>query len=132
MLLLFPTLACSADWPTWRHDVTRSGVTSEELPKEMYFSWSREMHQPRVAWPNEPRLQFDAANESIVVGETLFIGSSYDGSLRAFDTRTGNAKWTFFTGGPIRCAPVGGKEKVYVGSDDGYLYCLNAATGKEL
>ncbi|VAX41383.1 hypothetical protein MNBD_PLANCTO02-2185 [hydrothermal vent metagenome] len=85
-----------------------------------------------MAWENEPRLQFDTANEPIVMGRTLFVGSSHDGSVRAFDTKTGARRWTFFTEGPIRFAPVGWKNKIYVGSDDGYLYCLNAKTGKEL
>jgi len=137
LCFLLPMLLCSAitnaaDWPTWRHDATRSGTTAEELPEDVQLRWSRELPQPRMAWPNEPRLQFDAANEPIVMGKTLFIGSSYDGSLRAFDTETGAARWTFFTDGPIRCAPVAWKKNVYVGSDDGYMYCLNAVTGKEL
>ncbi len=132
ILLLSPALAVSADWPTWRHDVTRSGTSSEELPEELFLRWSRELPEPQIAWPNEPRLQFDAANEPIVLGTTLFIGSSCDGSLRAFDTESGEARWTFYTEGPIRCAPVAWEDKVYVGSDDGYLYCLDATTGKEL
>ncbi len=132
LLFLFALTANAADWPMWRHDVARSGATSEKLPDEVHLQWSREMPAAKVAWPNEPRLQFDAVNESVVVGKTLFVGSSYDGSLRAFDTETGEAKWTFYTEGPIRCAPVAWKNKVAVGSDDGYLYCLNAATGEKL
>ncbi len=132
LLLFSPFLAEAADWPMWRHDVARSGVTSEKLPDELHLQWSREARPAKVAWPNEPRLQFDAVNEPIVVGKTLFVGSSYDGSLRAFDTETGNAKWSFFTEGPIRCAPVAWKDRVAVGSDDGYLYCLNATTGEEI
>ena len=132
LLLISPVLAVSADWPTWRHDVTRSGTSSEELPRELHLRWSRALPEPQVAWPNEPRLQFDAANEPIVLGKTLFIGSACDGSLRACDTESGEARWAFFTEGPIRCAPVAWQDKVYAGSDDGYFYCLNATTGKEL
>ena len=127
-----PVPAESADWPTWRHDVTRSGTSSEELPQELHLRWSHKLPEPQIAWPNEPRLQFDAANEPIVLGKTLFVGSSRDGSLRAHDTETGKARWTFYTEGPIRCAPVAWEDKVYVASDDGYLYCLNTTTGKEL
>ncbi len=124
--------AVPADWPTWRHDVTRSGVSPSELPGTLYLRWSRGLPRPVMAWPNEPRLQFDGANEPIVMGKTLFLGSSYDGSLRAFATESGELRWTFYTEGPIRCAPVAWKERVYVGSDDGYLYCLTAATGEML
>ncbi len=130
--VLFPILAAAADWPTWRHDVTRSGASSEQLPQELHLRWWRELPPQQVAWPNEPRLQFDAAAEPVVLGKTLFIGSSCDGSVRAFDTGSGEARWTFFTEGPVRCAPVVWEGKVYAGSDDGYLYCLDAATGSEL
>jgi len=132
LLPFSPGFVDAADWPMWRCDVARSGATSEKLPDEIHLQWSREMPVAKVAWPNEPRLQFDAVNEPVVVGKMLFVGSSYDGSLRAFDTETGDAKWTFYTEGPIRCAPVAWNDKVAVGSDDGYLYCLNADTGKEV
>ena len=33
------------------------------------------------------------------------------------------------TEGPVRCAPACWKGKIYAGSDDGYLYCLDAASG---
>ena len=131
LLPFSPFFVEAADWPMWRHDTARSGVTSEKLPDEIHLQWSREAPAAKVAWPNEPRLQFDAVNEPVVVGKTLFVGSSYDGSLRAFDTESGDAKWAFYTDGPIRCAPVAWNGKVAVGSDDGYLYCLDAATGEE-
>ena len=131
-LLCIPVQAESADWPTWRHDVNRSGSSPENLPRELHLRWSRNLPKPQIAWPNEPRLQFDTANEPVVMGKTLFVSSSCDGSLRAYDTDSGETRWTFYTEGPIRCAPLAWKDKVYVGSDDGYLYCLNAATGQEI
>ncbi len=132
MLFLTPSWVVFADWPTWRHDAARSGSCSEELPSKLYPRWSRELPAPQVAWPNEVRLQFDMANEPIVLGKMLFVGSSCDGSLRAFDTETGEVRWIFYTEGPIRCAPVAWEGRVYVGSDDGFLYCLDAKTGREL
>jgi outer membrane protein assembly factor BamB len=47
----------------------------------------------------------------------------------ACETETGAEKWKFYTEGPVRCAPACWKGKVYAGSDDGYLYCLDAQTG---
>ncbi len=125
-------VAAAADWPTWRHDAARSGTSAEELPPTLHLRWSRELPAPRMAWPNEPRLQFDTANEPIVSDKTLLVGSSCDGSLRALNTETGEVRWTFYTEGPIRCAPVAWEGNVFVGSDDGFFYCLDLATGKEL
>ncbi|MBM3890584.1 MAG: hypothetical protein FJ388_15840, partial [Verrucomicrobia bacterium] len=74
-------------------------------------------------------LHFDASNEPIVLGKRLFVGSALDGSVRAFDTETGGQRWKFYTEGPIRFAPAGWRDRVFVGSDDGWLYCLDAASG---
>ena len=38
-------------------------------------------------------------------------------------------KWKFYTEGPVRCAPACWRGRVYAGSDDGYLYCLDGQTG---
>ena len=38
--------------------------------------------------------------------------------------------WSFKTGGPIKSSPVISQGRVFIGSDDGNLYELNAATGE--
>jgi hypothetical protein len=65
--------------------------------------------------------------------------------VRALDLKTGREKWHFITGGPVRFAPAFAtsttlgatagkpqieKSRVYFGSDDVYVYCLNAQTGR--
>ena len=114
----------------WRHNVLRSGITPEELPAQLHLQWSRELPVTGVAWPNESRLQFDASIEPVVLGKRLFVGSAVDGSLRAFDTESGRELWHFYSDGPVRLAPVAWKETVCFGSDDGFLYSLDASTGK--
>ena len=82
------------------------------------------------AWPDQPKMQFDAAYEPIVLGKTLFIGSPREDCLIAIDTASGQEKWRYFTDGPIRFAPVGSNGRIYFTSDDGHLYCVDAAKGK--
>lgn len=118
------------DWPMWRHDAKRSGVSPEELANILHLTWSMEIAPARLAWPNEPRLHFDASIEPIVKGKLLFVGSPLDGSVRAYDTESGNELWKFYTEGPIRFAPVAWNDGLYIGSDDGFLYHLDATTGK--
>jgi len=122
-------VASGADWPMWRYDANRSGASPQELAEDLHLQWTRELPPYRLAWPNEPRLHFDSSYEPVVLGKMLFIGSPYDGSVSAFDTETGKEKWKFYTEGPVRLAPVAWEGKVYFGSDDGYVYCLDAAEG---
>jgi glucose dehydrogenase len=124
-------VAGAHDWPTWRYDAGRSAATPEELPAQLHLQWTRDLAHPTPAWPeSQDRLQFDASYEPVVAGKTLFIGSMVADRVTAYDTQTGAEKWRFYTDGPVRFAPVVYKNKLYVASDDGYLYCLNAENGE--
>ncbi len=129
--ILFPCgIAAGDDWPMWRHDAGRSAASPQELPGQLHLQWTRELAPPRPAWPkSQDRLQFDASYEPIVAGQTLFVGSMVNDRVTAYDTQTGFEKWRFYTDGPVRFAPVVHKGKLYVASDDGYLYCLDADSG---
>ena len=126
--------AQAADWPTDRHDVARSSVSTEQLAMPLSERWAyRPLHPPRPSWPttqwNETKSVFDRTYHVAVAGDALFFGSSADGKVYALDTDTGSTRWTFFTGGPVRVAPTVWEGSVYVASDDGYAYCLSAQTG---
>ena len=129
-LLLFPTLAAAADWPTWRADAERSGYTAEQLPAQLSLAWTyKPLHPPQPSWPRDDRMLFDRAHDVAVAGGTLFFGSSADCRVIALDAATGTEKWTYVTNGPVRFAPAAWKDRVYAASDDGSLYCLSAADG---
>jgi len=119
-----------ADWPMWRYDTQRSAASPDKLPGELHLQWTRQLPPVRPAWPNEPRLHFDASYEPVVLGQRLFVASPNDGSVVAYATDTGEELWRFYADGPVRLAPVAFHDSVYIGSDDGYLYCLDAAAGK--
>ena len=149
---LYPLLAAFAlltavairadDWPTYRHDARRSGVTPEELTLPLAEAWSfKPKFPPRHAWgdpqpkPIEthlelPRVRFDDAFHVAAADNRVFFGSSSDNAVYALDAETGDLLWRFHTEGPIRCAPTVARGKVYVGSDDGHVFCLNAKSGK--
>ena len=122
--------AFSADWPMWRYDANRSAASPVELPAQLHLRWRRQLPPPRPAFPDEPRLCFDASYEPVVMNKTMFVPSMVNDSITAFDTGTGVEKWKFRADGPVRFAPVAWKGKVYFVSDDGYLYCLDAGKGR--
>ena len=125
--------AFGGDWLMWRADAQRSGVTAASLPDSLHLLWSRELPKVRPAWENEERLHFDASYHPVVIGKNLIVASPNDGSVAAFQTDTGSELWRFYTNGPVRVAPAASsKGSVYIGSDDGYLYCLDSQSGKQL
>lgn len=115
-----------------RHDAQRSGVSKQALADDLYLEWVREYPPLKTAWADQPKMLFDRAYDPVVMGSTMFVGSSRHDTLAALDTRTGSEKWAFHADGPIRFAPVAWDGKVYFVSDDGHLYCLDAGSGKQL
>src|SRR5262245_22843080 len=124
--------ARAADWPMWRHDARRGAASPQQLPDKLHLHWIHELPALKPAWPDQPRMKFDACYEPVVLGKLLFFGSSRDDSVTALDTRTGHQVWRTWLDGPVRFAPLAWEERLFVCSDDGYLYCLEAATGKRL
>ncbi|MBX7166189.1 MAG: PQQ-binding-like beta-propeller repeat protein [Pirellulales bacterium] len=121
--------ARAGDWPTWRYNAQRTAVTPEALPDSLRLAWTRELGALTPAWKEDERLWFDAVYEPVAAGQLLFVGSSRNDSVTAFDTRSGEVRWRFFAEGPVRLAPLVHQGRVYFGSDDGNFYCLDAATG---
>ena len=118
-----------ADWPTWRHDAARSGDSSESLPAKLALQWVRQLPPPQPAWPDEPRLAFDWTYEPVVAGRTIFVPSSVNDSVTAFDLEMGHERWRFYAQGPVRFPAVADRGRVYFVSDDGYLYCVEGSSG---
>ena len=141
---LLAAIACAVadDWPTYRHDNARSGVTAEKLGLPLAETWVfKSRHAPAPAWeaprgvPVEgflelPRARFDDAFHTVSVGDAVYFGSSADNKVYCLDAASGRARWTFFTGGPVRLAPTVADGRVYVGSDDGFVCCLGAKDGR--
>jgi outer membrane protein assembly factor BamB len=117
------------DWPQFRYDANRSAASPEELPAELHLHWVREMPPPRPAFSNEVRLRFDGSYEPIVYDGMMFVPSMVTDSVTALEARTGNERWCFITGGPVRFAPVAWRGGVYFVADDGCLYCVAASDG---
>lgn len=144
-VLLVVSAAHTVDWPTFRHDPARSGATtavvrvrelkqvwsyhSPVAPQPAWDATARQDAYHGIAWLPERRL-YDASLEPIVVGQTIYFGSSVDDSLHSLDVHTGRPGWQRTVGGPIRVAPNYHDRKIYFGADDGFAYCVDAESGE--
>jgi len=124
--------ACAADWPTYRADAGRSGYSPEPLPARLELRWVHRGRAPCPAWPTSARITFDCVHHPILAGDTVVVGSTADDSVVALDTGTGARRWRFFAGGPVRFAPAAWRDRVFVASDDGWLYALSLDDGSLL
>ena len=132
-LLLTCATSRADDWPMWRGDAQRTASSNETLPAGMRLLWSRDYGPRQQAWDdplNHDLMTYDRIFEPIVMDGRLFVGFNDQDKLVALDAQTGDELWTFFTEGPVRVPPAGHNGRVYFCSDDGFLYCVDAETGK--
>jgi outer membrane protein assembly factor BamB len=136
MISLFVPLAGKAvDWPMWRFDAGRTAASTEVLPEKVQLEWERQYAPRQQVWDdplNHDLMTYDKVFEPIVLGDKMFVGFNDCDKLVALDLNSGAELWTFYAGAPVRLAPVAGAGKVYVTSDDGFLYCVDAETGKQV
>jgi outer membrane protein assembly factor BamB len=142
--LLFASFACAGEWPTFRGDAQRSGVTSDPLTLPLVQTWTYQPTLPPTpAWPDpaltnyaimygplQQTLSFDRAFHVVADSDSIYFGSSSDDSVCCLEASSGALRWRFVTEGPVRLAPVLSKGRLFVGSDDGHVYSLDARSGK--
>ncbi|MCH2376213.1 MAG: PQQ-binding-like beta-propeller repeat protein, partial [Planctomycetes bacterium] len=107
-----------ADWTSYRAGPQRLASSPVSIPQRAWSMWNVEGSKVEPTAP--------------VTACGLIVWGARDGSVRACDAKTGAARWTTYTGGAIRFPPEIADGRVYVGSGDGWVYCLVMATGERL
>jgi outer membrane protein assembly factor BamB len=104
-----------ADWPTYRHDPTRSGATAGEVSPRLIPLWQAALHGPLTP--------------PVVSGRRVYVAAKDEHTLHALDAESGRRLWQFTAGGRIDSPPSIDGPRVLFGCTDGYAYCLRAADG---
>lgn len=133
------------DWPTYRHDQRRSGVTSEVIEAARLrpvWRW-RSALPPSPAWPDAAKWDayakldglrsmrdYDSVLHPIVVGDRLFLPGNADDTVRCLGVDDGQERWRLTVDAPVRIAPTHHNGVLYFGCDDGAVYACDAETGK--
>ena len=127
--------ALSGDWPMWGGDAARRATEQAELPDDLHLHWVRRLPPPRRAWPpqmdDQDKLAFDQSYSPVVLGNTLVVSSMSTDSVTAYALDDGRELWRYYADGPARLAPAAWNGRVYAVADDGFLHCLEAATGRD-
>lgn len=103
------------DWPAYRCDGSRSGMTKAVIPADLSVCW-------------ETKLSSQPSAITCAAGKA-FVCDIHTHTLYALDSRTGQTIWTYTADGRIDSPPTYYKGSVYFGSRDGWVYCLRATDG---
>ncbi len=106
----------ATDWPTYRHDVTRSGATDQQVPSDLSRAW-----QTRIGQDVTP---------PVVADGLAVVGSTTEHRITGLDASDGSVEWTFTPGGPVDLPPTLHEGLVLFGCRDGHVYCLRASDGR--
>lgn len=104
------------DWPTYRHDNTRSGQTKTPVPPNLRRAW---------------RAQIGGKLTSLVEADgKIFLASVDTHTVYALDAATGKVMWTYTAGGRVDSPPTFYQGRLLFGCADGWVYCLRASDGQ--
>ncbi len=104
------------DWPTFRHDNLRSGVTDVEIGRNLHHLW-RSVIGGRITPPT-------------VAEGCVFAARLDSGVLVALDAASGRKRWSYAAGARITTPPTVSGGCVFFGSNDGWVYCLRVRDGR--
>ncbi len=109
-------VSASQDWPTYRGDNARSGVTKTAVPTNLSRSWTA-----------KPGGRLTAP---VVADGRAYVASVDRHVLHALNADSGDVLWTFAAGGRIDSPPSVANGMVVFGSRDGTVHCLRADDGR--
>jgi len=106
----------SSDWPTYRHDPSRSGRTPDAVSTELQEGWKTEL---------------GGRLSSVVVAEGKVLVARIDAhTVHALGADDGRPLWSFTASGRVDSPPTLWQGRVLFGSADGWVYCLRGSDGK--
>jgi outer membrane protein assembly factor BamB len=103
------------DWPTYRHDITRSGSTPTLIGARLQKRWQADVG--------------GRLSSGVVADGKLLISSVDSATVHCLDAATGRPLWQFTAGGRVDSPPTVDRGLVLFGSADGWVWCLRAADG---
>jgi outer membrane protein assembly factor BamB len=104
------------DWPTYRHDASRSGTTHSEIPREIQTKWEVQL-TGRLTSP-------------VIAGGRVYVSKMDEHTLVALDEQTGETLWKFTAGARVDSPPTIHEGRVFFGATDGWVYALRASDGE--
>jgi outer membrane protein assembly factor BamB len=104
------------DWPTYRHDMTRSGAASTHVPADLATKWSADI---------------GGKLSGVVVSQNKLLVSAIDRQIvHCLDATNGNRLWRFFADGPVDSPPTVCGQMAIFGCRSGYVYALRLSDGE--
>lgn len=126
------------DWPTYRHDMFRSGAVDQELPVQWQRLWETTVCPPAYRTPDgggeangslRPYRRGELTPPIAADGK-VFVVASDAHTIYALDAQNGRKLWSFVADGRVDSPPTIYGSLCLFGGTDGYVYCLSTEDGR--
>ncbi|MBF0197194.1 MAG: PQQ-binding-like beta-propeller repeat protein [Planctomycetes bacterium] len=104
------------DWPIYRHNSSRSGITPNKLNTKLSKHWEAKLPT--------------ALSPPVIAGDTLIVAAMDKHKVIAINNENGKKKWSYSAGSRIDSAPTIYGNTVIFGCRDGYVYSLLLDSGE--
>lgn len=106
----------SGDWPTYRHDATRSGSTVSAVPSSVAKRWEADLGD---------------LPSGLVVADGRVLASIVDQcTVVCLDAASGERLWQFIAAGPVDSPPTVVGDLALFGSRSGHVYAIRVSDGE--
>ncbi|MHC4403987.1 MAG: outer membrane protein assembly factor BamB family protein, partial [Planctomycetota bacterium] len=132
------SLQPNRDWPTYRHDVFRSGCIDASLPVELERLWETSLCAPAFAPADDdptdgPKLREypkGGLTPPVAADGKLFVAEPDAHTVHATRAEDGRRLWSFIADGRVDSPPTLYRGLCVFGCTDGHVYCLSASDGR--
>ncbi|MHC4445411.1 MAG: outer membrane protein assembly factor BamB family protein [Planctomycetota bacterium] len=111
----------SNDWPTFRANNKCNVTTKVAIADTGNLLWETKTKRKNAPTVTPP----------VTAGGLIFVADDR-GAVKALDAKTGNTRWSTYTGGAVRFPPTIWQGRALVGSGDGSVYAFETANGRTL
>jgi len=105
-----------SDWPMYRCDTARSGCASTQVEAEVREAWATDIGH--------------GITPPIAAGGLVFVAAVDEYTIHALDETDGSTRWTFMASGRIDSPPTYYRGRLFFGSADGWLCCVDVTDGQ--
>jgi len=110
------TSSQATDWPMYRHDNSRSGTSAIRVASKVKEAWSTSIG--------------GKLTQAVAVGSSVYLASVNQYTVYSLAQQNGEIQWKFTANSRIDSATTYYQGRIIFGSTDGWVYNLDAATGK--
>ena len=121
-----------SDWPAYRGDSRHRGSSPAAIGSSTRVLWTAIPDHPfeySVLYNQLLDRLDERPTPPTIVGDRIYVAGS-DGQVSARSLADGVARWNFAADGPVFTSPAFSDGRLFIPCADGWVYALDAATGK--